>query len=231
MTADPKYLIDRRLTEPAFRAGPYRAFITLPSATLEGYQRESGIFVAPDLQRRIEECAAVIGTVVAADPRLGLNPGEKVAVDYRVVSDGEWVGDDRDNMTFSHNRPKVIQDQLVWEVRHGDFPDRGKVYELIAVQREGKWHSLGHYALLQKVEVPNPAFIKTTIPGFEIPGNYATVEVPGQGIVVSEGTTDEHGHTFPVGSRVAFQPQFGSVYLFENGEEYIVVPIQFIDGF
>lgn len=241
MVADPKYLLDQRYRDPQLRAGRHRCFLSLPSATMEGYQRESGIFVAPDLQRRIEEKAAVIGTVVAADPKLGLNPGEKVAVDYRVVGSGKFMGEDRDNMSFVHDRAWIINDQLVWEAKHGDFEGQGKIYELIAVQREGKWHSLGHYALLNKTEVPNPNFIETSIPGFEIPGNYATVEVPGQGTIACEGVikkpdenmpvAKEDLHTFPVGSRVAFNPQYGSVYPFENGEEYLVVPIQFIDGF
>lgn len=228
------------------------ALISLPHATHQGYERESGLFVAPDPAARIEDAAACVGTIVSCKERLfvetpagkvwieGLKEGDKVAVDYRVVSKGEWMGD-----VFKHENAHLHDGKPLWKaepysliarrIPDGYSIDIGVLEcpdpSSLALDRlanetgsgvtkyPGHWQALGEHVLLEKIVEVEDAYKNTTLILPEI----MQKEKRGYGKLVS-------GLDFPAGTEIMFDPRFGSVYQFSDGLEYIVVMRDYVFG-
>lgn len=204
-------------TQPDFKTVANAAFISLPSATQQGYERDSGIYI-PAPQKRQEEAAAVVGTVVACRDSIYLErldekrtkipvkvyPGEKVAVDYRVTSEGHQA-----EYGFVHVNCWMINEQLVWKT---------KPESLIAAFRDGAWQALGDYVILEKIVREN--YQDATI---LIPECSKESELKGRATLIS-------GLDLPAGTEILFDHSKSSVYQFSSTEEYIIVNRSFVLG-
>lgn len=209
-----------------FRLVANMAFIDLPSATQDGYKTAGGVYVAPKPHERLEDAAAVIGTVVATGPNLhfdkfvgetashqpiyekvpiDIQPGDKIAVDYRVVAAGEWKGDQ-----FEHSGAWLINGKIVW---------KAEADTLIAVQRGGKWAALGDHILLKPYVKE-----KYTSSLIYIPETAATETQEGVALHVSG--LENVGE----GTKVFYHSQFATPYRFESGEEMLVIRKDYVFG-
>lgn len=187
------------------------AFVELPSATLGGYTTESGIIIVPDPTKRLEEIAAVDGTIVAVGERFGLQvkAGDKVAVNYRLTSD---FTQDEDGSPL-HKRCYIVDGKLVW---------KADPLHIMAVLRDGKWQALGDWVIMKPIEEPNPRFKDTTL---IIPDNAKTIIALGRGTFIS-GDIDA-----PEGCTLCFDHPMKSVYTFPDQQEYWLINKNHIDGY
>lgn len=225
------------------------AFISLPAVTEQEYMRESGVWVAPDPNKRFEDAAACIGTVahvkeglhvvkedlfnkkVLARIPIDLKAGDKVAVDYRVVTEGH-----RTESGFQHKNAFLHDEELVWVARpetliakwvpeHStiDWIEANKCqpyeerFSPIPVNHfPAHWQALGEHVLLRKIKAP---------------GYDTSLILPDIAHGILKGRAHHvSGLDLPEGVEVGFEQDYAATYNFGEGHEYWVINREYVWG-
>jgi co-chaperonin GroES (HSP10) len=161
------------------------------------------IYLPSYLER--ERYATVQAVVNSVGPlsKLGLNPGDTVACDYRIVSDYEWIGD-----TPRYNRCYRIGDKTVWKADN---------FMISGVFKDGKWNAIGEWVYLK--EIKHTQEYQTSL---QLPTEMMTKTKEGCATFISGDLP------IPEGATVYFNEKFRNTYQFPDGEEYIIMDRQFI---
>lgn len=181
-------------------------FVTVENILQEKLRLYSGveIFVPSYLDK--EKWATTEGVVhsVGANCKLGIKPGDIVALDYRLASDYDINGD-----SVSYNRVLRVGSEVVW---------RADEWMILAVWRNNQWHAVGDWCFLEEIEeatVASSLLILTEL---------SKQKKQGHGIIVS-------GSDAPVGTTAVFPEKYRSLYTFPNGKTYIVLNKDYILGY
>lgn len=178
------------------------AFVQMDNPMQREYTCASGIKIhLPDHVLNAEEWCTIEATFFSGDftdiEGRPLVKGDKVAVDYRLLSDYEQ--DPQGLRTY--NRVMAVGDEVVW---HADE------YMIMGVWRDGRWVSVGYWVWMTEIDAPDP--VSDYI---HIPDSFKSKKEKGQGLIVS-------GKDLPTGCVAYFDEKFRSVYDL-RGTKYIIL--------
>jgi len=176
-------------------------FVRVGSRTQDTVKFKSGVEIYQDIHFEQQEKVTVMGEVVYGGIRGDIKPGDIVCFRYDVLL-SELQEDGR--RTWENLR--TIDGEILWEMT---------AYQLVGVQRNGVWESVGRHVVGVPVKRRMPSLFSVH-PTYDDP---MTLKV-----------TWKNDCGFEIGERLIVQPEMLQHYNFESkyGEDVVVISNEYI---